>query len=79
MTANRKVKSLKSFRQIDARGIWAGDAKALDVFALAFAFDCGGDTETWHSVYGWTPAALEQALDRTFPGRHDCGMSGIQS
>lgn len=56
-----------AFRTIDARGIWRGDPEALDVFARAYGLDCGGDDATWHRVYGWTPAALEQAKARAFP------------
>lgn len=51
-----------SFRQIDARGIWLGDAQALRVFRKAFYHDCNGDRETWHKVYAWTPEALSKAI-----------------
>ena len=57
---------MRTFRRIDARGIWTGDSTALDTFARCFAFDCGGDDATFHRVYGWTPAALEQAKLRAF-------------
>lgn len=55
-----------AFRQIDARGIWWGDSKALDRFAAAYALDCGGCDATWHRVYGWTTEALEEAKARAF-------------
>lgn len=51
-----------SFRQIDARGIWLGDAQALRVFRNAFYYDCNGDREIWHKVYDWTPEALSKAI-----------------
>lgn len=55
-----------AFRTVDSRGIWQGDDKALDRFALAYAFDCGGSDDLWHRVYGWTPEALAQAKSRAF-------------
>lgn len=53
-----------SFRQIDARGIWAGERDALRIFRKAFHQDCNGDRETWHKIYAWTPAALETAISK---------------
>lgn len=49
-------------RQIDARGIWRGESKALDCLGLAWAIDCGACDERFRRVYGWTQAALDQAL-----------------
>lgn len=57
---------MSGFRQIDARGIWAGDAQALRVFAECFTKDCGGRDEIFHRVYRWTPEALAQAKLRAF-------------
>lgn len=54
------------FRQIDARGIWWGESKSLDTFANAYAIDCGACDDTWHRVYGWTQAALDEAKLRAF-------------
>lgn len=51
-----------SFRQIDARGIWLGDAQALRVFRKAFYRDCKGDRKIWHKVYAWTPEVLSKAI-----------------
>lgn len=53
---------MKGFRQIDARGIWAGERDALRIFARAFHGDCQGNRETWRKVYGWTSEALEKAI-----------------
>lgn len=57
---------MKSYRRLDARGIWAREAKALAVFTRAFAFDCGGCDDIFRRVYGWSPEALDQAKGLTF-------------
>ncbi len=51
-----------SFRRIDARGVWLGDAQALRVFRKAFYHDCEGDGDLFLRVYGWTPEALSKAI-----------------
>lgn len=57
---------MKGCRQIDARGIWAREAKAIEQFARAFAFDCSGCDDIFRRAYGWTPAALKQAKEIAF-------------
>lgn len=64
-------------RQIDARGIWRGESKALAGFAKAFAFDYGGDVGTFQKAYGWRIEAVEQAIERAF-GCMSPGMSGVE-
>lgn len=49
-------------RQIDARGIWRGDANALDCLALAWGIDCAGSDKRFLRAYGWTQEALDKAL-----------------
>lgn len=66
-----------AYRQIDARGIWHGDDKALEGFARAFAFDCGGDIATFQRVYGWRTVTIEQAIERAFGAQYQ-GMSDIE-
>ncbi len=61
----RRHRSVKGFRQIDARGIWAGERNALRIFARAFHDDCQGNRETWYKVYGWTSEALEKAITQS--------------
>lgn len=56
---------MKGFRQIDARGIWAGERDALRRFHKAFYQDCQGNRETWHRVYGWTSEALKKAITQS--------------
>ena len=65
------------YRQIDARGIWRGESKALEGFAKAFAFDCGGDVATFQKAYGWRTETIEQAIERAF-GCMSPGMSGVE-
>lgn len=55
------------YSSIDARGIWSGDALALEDFGRVFAFDCGACEVTFKAAYGWTQAALDRALDKAFP------------
>jgi len=57
-------------RQIDARGIWAGDSAALKGFRKAFEHDCEGDESLFLSVYGWKREALVDAL-RKSEGKSD--------
>lgn len=49
-------------RQIDARGIWGGEAEALDCFGLAYAIDCNGSDAKFLRIYGWTQESLDCAL-----------------
>lgn len=49
-------------RQIDARGVWRGDAAALDTMALAWGLDCQGDDSRFRRAYGWTQESLDKAL-----------------
>jgi hypothetical protein len=49
-------------RQIDARGIWQGKARALDQFAQAWAIDCGACDETFRRIYGWNQDCIDKAL-----------------
>ena len=49
-------------RQIDARGAWRGEARALDCVAMAWAIDCNGDDEIFKRIYGWTQESLDRAL-----------------
>ena len=52
------------YRKIDADRIFRGFPHALKGFSAAFTEDCGGDRETWHRVYRFTPEALNTAINR---------------
>lgn len=54
-------------RKIDARGIWRGEAPALDQFGRAWAIDCGACSNIFARAYGWRPEAVEQAAGLAFP------------
>lgn len=54
-----------TYRQIDARGIWAGDSAALQTFRKAFEHDCESDESLFLSVYGWKQEALADALRKS--------------
>ncbi len=54
-----------TYRQIDARGIWAGDSAALKVFRKAFECDCNGNFSLFLQIYGWKREALDAALGKS--------------
>lgn len=52
---------MNGFRQIDARGIWAGERDALRVFARAFHDDCQGNREICHYFPDMVREAIAEA------------------
>lgn len=51
-----------AYRQIDIRGIFRGNARALDTLHKAWGIDCSGQDDIFLRVYGWQQSSLDRAL-----------------
>ena len=68
-----------AYRQIDMVGFWKGDPRAIDRFAKAFSFDCGGCELTFQRVYGWKMDSIERAIGIAFPGSGSSLADNLES